>query len=363
MYSLLNNLIIYLTSLILATCICMSIISCHPGQHNTSAQKYEHADVERQRGAHIFGGLDTTSLQELKENNIEWITLVPFAGQADYDAPTLRYNRSNSPEDIENRNRRWVDQMKLSKDLGFKVFLKPHIWMHAPRDGKWRSDIYPSNEENWKTWSDDYRAFILNYARLAQEAHADMFCIGTELTRLSSEKPEFWKGLIREVKNIYSGQLTYAANWYEEYESVSFWEELDFIGIQAYFPLTKNMEPSVLELKKAWDGIMPELSKVSQANQRPILFTEVGYKSSANAAIEPWAWIDYGGDDDLEQSDKTQANCYQAVFETLWRQEWFAGMHVWQWRSDHRDRRGKNHIDFTPQGKKAQEIISEGYAK
>ncbi len=347
------------------TCLSACLYSCYQGKHNTQQATFKYSDLDKQRGAHIFGGLDSASLQILKDTNVEWITLVPFAGQEDYDSPNLRYNRrrGNSPDELERRNQRWVRQMILAKDLGFKLFLKPHIWMHDPRDGKWRSDIYPSSQENWETWSADYRAFILNYATLAEDANADMFCIGTELTRMTLEKPVFWKDLIKEVKTVYSGQLTYAANWYQEYDHISFWDDLDYIGIQAYFPLTNNKNPALEVLIDAWENKLSGLSKLSHETQRPILFTEIGYKSSANAAIEPWTWIDYGGDDNLEPSDITQANCYKAVFETVWKQEWFAGMHLWQWRSDGRDRHGNKNIDFTPQGKIAQDVIAEGYAR
>ena len=34
-----------------------------------------------------------------------------------------------------------------------------------------------------------------------------MFCVGTELSRLASEKTEFWRQLIKDVKEIYSNEL------------------------------------------------------------------------------------------------------------------------------------------------------------
>ena len=49
---------------------------------------------------------------------------------------------------------------------------------------------------------------------------------------------------------MYSGKLTFGANWYLEYEDVTFWDDLDYIGIQAYFPLTKKENQGVDELVK-----------------------------------------------------------------------------------------------------------------
>jgi hypothetical protein len=50
------------------------------------------------------------------------------------------------------------------------------------------------------------------------------------------------------------GKLTYAANW-DKYDQVSFWDELDFIEIQAYFPLTAQTSPTAEEIKKGWNRI------------------------------------------------------------------------------------------------------------
>ena len=51
---------------------------------------------------------------------------------------------------------------------------------------------------------------------------------------------------------VYKGKLTYAANWDGEFEEVAFWDALDVIGVQAYFPLTEERVPSVTKLTQAW---------------------------------------------------------------------------------------------------------------
>ena len=40
----------------------------------------------------------------------------------------------------------------------------------------------------------------------------------------------------------------YTANWGEEFESLSFWEAFDFIGVSAYYPLSENPQPTAAEL-------------------------------------------------------------------------------------------------------------------
>jgi len=301
-----------LTLFSLSKCSKQSIYSNSPSVN----KKSKVSPNEKQKGAHVFGRLDSLNIQQFKENKYEWITLVAYSGQQDIDSPELRYRRGDSTALLE-RNARWLKEIKIVHEAGYKVFVKPHIWLRSPPDGKWRSDIFPTSEENWEIWKKSYREFILRYAKLAERGQAEMFCVGVELTRLTLEKPKYWQELIKEVRTIYSGKITYAANC-----------DLEF---------------------------------VANKYNRPILFTEMGYKSTADAAIKPWEWIEYDTDQKKVLSTETQANCYQAFFDTIWDQEWFAGTHIWQLRSDFKKGRGKSNLDFTPQEKPAEKTIARGF--
>jgi len=307
----------------------------------------------------VFGRLDSTNIQQFKTANYDWITLVPWGDQKDFDSAEVRYYRGDSVE-MAKRDSSWKSQIGIAHAQGFKVFLKPHVWIYKPTDGKWRAEIFPKNEANWATWQKTYREFILLYAKLAQESNVDMFCVGVEFTRLSAEKPKFWRSLISEVRAIYSGPITYAANWYQEYEQVSFWEELDYIGVQAYFPIAQSERPSLAQVTKGWQKHLPSLEAVHKQYDKPILFTEMGYKSTMDSAVEPWKWVEYTDEAQESLCNDTQANCYQAFFDTVWQQDWFAGVHVWQVRSDYQKVREHN-LDFTPQGKPAAEVIRKGF--
>lgn len=312
-----------------------------------------------QRGMHVFGAIDSTKLQPLIKNNVEWITMVPFGDLEDYDSPEVRFHHptKNTYLDIDTM---WSESIQLAHSFGFKVFLKPHIWIYDSSNGKWRSDIFPSSNENWETWKKSYREFILLYARIAEKNNVEMFCIGTEFTRLAIEKPDFWKKLIQDVRSIYSGKITYAANWYDEFEKVKFWDKLDYIGIQAYFPLTKNKNPTVKQVSKGWKKHLPSIERIHEKFNKKIIFTELGYKSTTDSAIEPWSWIDYSSNLFKPVSTETQANCYQAFFNTIWKKKWFAGVHFWQWHTSEEDG-GKDNLDFTPRSKPAENVIAKGF--
>ena len=62
------------------------------------------------------------------------------------------------------------------------------------------------------------------------------------------------------------------------------------------------------------------------------------------------------------QSQETQNLAYEALFQTLWKEEWFAGMYIWQWRNGATENIS-NSIDFTPQFKQAQNTMAKWYGK
>lgn len=315
---------------------------------------------EKQRGAHVFSRFDTANFEYLTRNNIEWVTLVSWAYQDDVDSPILRHHSGDSIQ-MRKTDSSWIARINLIRDSGLKVFVKPHIWISDPSDGKWRSDVFPGSTDHWEEWKNGYRDYIHRYARIAEKTNAEMFCVGTELSMLSVEKSAFWESLIQEIRSIYSGKITYAANWYDEYEHVSFWEHLDYIGIQAYFPLVKNKYPSIEQISKGWNRYLPTLESIHKRYNRKILFTEMGYKSTADSAIKPWEWLEDPSLPEKSFSLETQTNCYVAFFDKVWHRDWFAGVHIWQIRDDYREWLEMPNLDFIPMGKPAEKIIAEAF--
>lgn len=338
------------------------ILSCSPDARSVVRSGEEDSIFvhDKQKGAHVFGELDSTNFEFLTRNHIEWITLVPWGFQTEIGSSKVTHHNGDSLQ-IRRYNEFWINRIKKIKAAGFKVFVKPHIWIDKPADGKWRSDIY-SSAEDWEQWKETYSEFILRYAQVAEFAQADMFCVGTELARLSLDKPEFWQKLIKEARGVYSGQITYAANWYQEFERITFWKDLDFIGVQAYFPLVDQEYPSISQVAKGWDLHLQMLEKIHEKFDRPILFTEMGYKSTSDAAMRPWEWVDHAPLDSKTISFETQSNCYEAFFQKVWPKQWFAGVHIWQLRSDHYEIKDEMGIDFTPQDKPAEQVIADGFA-
>ncbi len=330
---------------------------------NTTNTTLKNVDKDRKhRGVNYFSrrSIEEENLTSLIDNNIEWITLVPYGWQQDYQADQLR-GYSDGYGEWSRRDSSFIKRAEFFKQNGFKVMIKPHIWMRGNGD-KWRSDIYPQGEA-WARWSKSYTHFILHYATLSQKVNVDLFCIGTELRLVAKNYPEYWYQLIRKVRQIYQGPLTYAANWYQEAEEVIFWEKLDFVGVQAYYPLSNKENPSVQELVKGWTSHTQEIESLVHRTGKPILFTEIGYKSTTDAAIEPWEWVRRNDPDNKPVSFETQANAYEAFFRVFWHKKWFQGVHFWQWHGGMSELSSWQQINFTPQLKPAEEVMARWFGK
>jgi hypothetical protein len=91
-------------------------------------------------------------------------------------------------------------------------------------------------------------AYILPFAREAQQAGADMFCVGRELDSTVVAREADWRDVVARVRALFHGPLTYSAN-FDTWQAIGFWDALDFIGASAYFPLSDRADPGLAELE------------------------------------------------------------------------------------------------------------------
>lgn len=246
------------------------------------------------------------------ELGADWISLVPVV---------FVFENSNQITDTA-----WADDLNTAifwaKVFGYKVMLKPHLDVN--RGNKHRGTYDLESEEEWLEFERQFSEFTLRMARIAAQQELEMFCVGTELRTFVKKRRAFWDQLIQEVKMIYDGPLTYAANW-DEYGIVHFWDQMDYIGIDAYFPLLEMETPTVAKLEEAWRGDKRSLKNLHLSYCKPILFTEFGYRSANYCAWEHWNL-----EDDMTNME-AQSNGYEAFYRTFWEEDWVAGAFAWDW--------------------------------
>ena len=267
----------------------------------------------------------------------------------------------NHPEIVYNTNRQWFGETSAGvtqyigelKKKHIKIMLKPQIWVWH---GEFTGTIKMNDEADWKRLEDAYSKFILEYAVLANQLYVDIFCIGTELELFIEHRPNYWLGLIENIRAVYKGKLTYAANW-DEYTRTPFWDRLDYVGIDAYFPVSDSQTPTVDECIKGWEIHKPKIKIMSNTHNKPILFTEFGYRSVDYTGKAPWK-----SDRDMGAVNlQAQLHATKALFEVFWNENWFAGGFVWKWFINHNAVGGENNHMFTPQNKPTEAIIGAYY--
>ena len=289
----------------------------------------------------------------IKNTNSEWVALVPYAFIGRDDA-TVRFGSKR--QWWGEREEGTIESIKLAKKNNLKVMIKPQIWMH----GEWIGDMDHDNEADWKVWEESYEKYIMTFVDLAIEHDVEMVCVGTEIEKSAQKREKYWRGLIKKIRTKYDGQLTYSSNW-DNYKNIPFWDDLDFIGISAYFPLTEAETPSVSFLNYKWNNVKTKLKKYSEKISRPILFTEYGYLSVDGCASKTWILEKKRGE--LAANQKAQANALEGLYSSFWDEEWWAGGFLWKWYPNGRAQEGRREKDYTPQGKLAEQTIQKWYQK
>ena len=296
--------------------------------------------------------VNKTHIDPVVNVNANYAAVMPFGFVKELSHPEIAYNT----------NRQWFGETRAGakqyidalQKRHIKVMLKPQIWVWK---GEFTGYIKMTSEENWGTLEESYSKFILEYAALAEEMKVDIFCIGTELEQFIANRPAYWNNLITEVKSLYKGKLTYAANW-DEFKRTPFWGQLDFIGLDAYFPVCDRQTPTIETCLLGWEKHKPVIESFSNKYDKPILFTEFGYRSVDYAAKEPWR-----SDRSMTQVNlEAQENATKALFETFWNEDWFAGGFIWKWYHNYANSGGENNSRFTPQNKPVEAVVKAQYS-
>jgi len=179
-----------------------------------------------------------------------------------------------------------------------------------------------------------------------------------------------FRAVISNVRKVFSGTLTYSANWGTKYQVtatggvlyggeidwINFIDALDVIGVDAYYYLTNQLNPSMDDLMTGWAPIVTHLTNISTHWQKPIIFTEIGYRSIEGGAIKPGQW-----NSTAPYNASQQALAYNAVFASFMPQSWWGGIFWWCWSSDPNNGEG-NDIGYSPAHKPAQQVMQHYYS-
>jgi hypothetical protein len=255
-----------------------------------------------------------------------------------------------------------------------------NLWFNVPGQTAILFAVTATAEHQW---FDSYTAYAVHYAQISQKYHLPYFIFGNDLLNITTDTKNTgkgskgaagaqgetfactgrrdceWRHVINAIKSAtytdyqghqqtgggYQGKLSYGASWGNandtkvpvEFEHITWWDALDFIGVNAYFPLTQlAADVPIATLVDAWHGKQDDLALAGQGDivgrlggmydkfKHPILFTSAGYPSAPGANIAPDATTPTARDD-LEQEHDMEALLRAFPQQTA---PWFAGV-IW----------------------------------
>jgi hypothetical protein len=271
-------------------------------------------------GAGLEWGSDdmVRTLGILADLGVNWVAIHPYGGIR--DDGTVGSSRID---------RLWEDPAWLERAIreahakGIKIMIVPHLAYWGSRF-RYRAEIAFDDEASWARFFGSYEAFVRKAARLSKDA--DAFVVGSELDRTIHRETE-WRRIIAGARGEFPGPITYAAGW-DAYRDVRFWDALDAVAVQAYFPLVQHEGmPTDHELTSSWTRIVSELEAFGREHHRHVVLGELGYNRSFTAAVRPW---EYPQDPD-PRAEELQTRCLDAALRAIDRTDGVVGAFLWKW--------------------------------
>lgn len=315
-----------------------------PGFHRGFC--YAHEGYQIHNG--YISARSDAALEKLQSLGVNAVSITPFTYMRNPGAAApLPFSQHAGAENDEGV----IHAAMTARRLGMSVMIKPHVWIR----GGWPGDVEMATEAEWSEFFEHYWRWIRHYALLCEMYDLEMLCIGVELERTSGAQAARWRELISRVRSIYGGRITYAANWGGEVESLSFWDALDYIGVNCYYPLSDERTPDDAALREGVKRALDRIEEVARHNDKPVIITEVGFVSAPAPWVKP-----YERDRRAAPDEDAQSRCYEAFLEGLVGRASIEGVYWWKWPS-FLEYGGPRHSGFTPNGKAAEGVVKKWF--
>jgi hypothetical protein len=292
-------------------------------------------------------------LDEVVRMGATWISLTPFGRVADLTGTGVDKTFELRFADNQRALARAVHQAHAR---GLRVLLVPHLWVES---GGWRGELDPPSDEGWRRFAESYRKYVLEWASFAAKQRVDMFSVGVELRSwvTTTRAPSFYP-ILRDIRAVYPGPLTYAANW-DDVEQTVILGELDVIGVNAFYPLTDKPGAGDAELRQGGREVAKKVKALAELWGKPVLFNEFGYTARRDPALRPWEWPDKMSD--VISDARAQASAYRGLLAGMLETPELLGGFVWRLYADPDDLSQEAEWGFSPRGRAAELALRDAF--
>jgi hypothetical protein len=277
------------------------------------------------------------SLSRLKELGADHVAIVIFLKQDSPADTTIHRGYHVTDSQL-------IAAIRTAHDYNLDVILKPQILVN----NSWAGEVSPSDIEKWFL---SYRGHIEHYAHISRRENVSAFVIGTELHLLGDR--EEWQHLIRAIRSIYPGKLTYAAHGIEGMQRFRHWRQLDAVGVTLYPPLGRTLNEKRISRK-----IENTLRRLKTDYQKPVWLLEIGHPSATESLHRPWDWH-YLAHPSAEVDMAVQTTVLESWMRHIFAQAEAQNIErvtLWNWFNDPKAG-GASDNDYTIQNKPAEQLI------
>lgn len=238
----------------------------------------------------------------------------------------------------------------MAKNNGLKVMLMPTIEVNRP--GFIKSNLIGEEFAPYQArrWFKFYQEELLKIAKIAEENGTDMICIGHNLKHLSYYE-RHWDELIKAVREVYSGKLTYSASLDIEFLKSGFWKKLDYVGLIADFELEISKDTQKEHVAEKLNELIKVSKYMHKVWKKEVLIT----RASIHPAHE------------LNEENKvvrihhgSQANYYRGILEGIKSYKHINGVFFGDWIPDP-NFGGEKDVSLSPQNKEGELVLREFY--
>lgn len=201
-----------------------------------------------------------------------------------------------------------------------------------PENGRYYNDM--------EEWFKEFSNSVVHYAELMERVGGELFCMSGELIPTQCRDNE-WREVIRRVRQVYSGGLTYESSIVEKLGifAPDWLELLDVITISKYPPASDKPNPSVeYMINYIRKNSLPEVRKIQESVGRPLFFAECGCRSIPIGHGNAGGWKAK-----LPYDAQAQADYLEALMTVFTAEPWWRGLLWWKW--DEQQNRSQYHID------------------
>lgn len=231
----------------------------------------------------IFEKSLTPTIESIKQNNGSWVIYDNYNSYHQMNPPVIGPIPNSNPQTFRSASEKELQSMiQLVHDQGLKFALMTELnydvamgqfttWDESQEFWDSSATFLTQMGENldqataeqntyWDQWFEQYTACILFNTEVAENYGADMLLIGKQIDgAVRKGNTARWEELIRQVRETYSGPISYAAwtnNDYTQLQDAGFLDSLDYITIYMYNPISSLENPSVAQLKESFEAIL-----------------------------------------------------------------------------------------------------------